>query len=46
MHALPEILAGPVVFLSLDAPRRTPTDIVFVNPADGSPESFMARNAR
>ncbi len=46
VHALPEILAEPVVFLSVDAPRRTPTDIVFVNPDDGSPESFMARNAR
>lgn len=45
VHALPQIIAEPVVFLSVDTPRREPTDIVFVNPADGSPETFMARNA-
>ncbi|MEH3147812.1 MAG: cupin domain-containing protein [Methylobacterium frigidaeris] len=45
VHALPEILAEPVVFLSVDTPRRPPADIVFVNPGDGSPETFMARNA-
>ena len=41
IHALPEIVAGPVVFLAIDAPRRDPKDIVFVNPADGTPESFI-----
>lgn len=41
VHALPEILEGPVVFLAIDTPRRNPTDIVFVNPADGTPESFI-----
>lgn len=41
IHALPEILEGPVVFLAIDTPRRDPQDIVFVNPADGSPESFI-----
>ncbi|WP_298952772.1 cupin domain-containing protein [uncultured Methylobacterium sp.] len=45
VHALPRIIAEPVVFLSVDTPRRAPTDIVFVNPQDGSPETFMARNA-
>ncbi|HEY1943397.1 MAG TPA: cupin domain-containing protein [Roseiarcus sp.] len=45
VHALPEILAEPVVFLSVDAPRREPTDIIFVNPEDGTPATFMARNA-
>ncbi|KMO28787.1 cupin [Methylobacterium variabile] len=45
VHALPRIIAEPVVFLSVDTPRRVPTDIVFVNPQDGSPETFMARNA-
>ncbi len=42
VHALPEILDGPVVFLSIDAPRRDPKDIIFVNPDDGTPESFIA----
>jgi hypothetical protein len=29
----------------VDAPRREPTDIIFVNPEDGTPATFMARNA-
>jgi mannose-6-phosphate isomerase-like protein (cupin superfamily) len=43
VHALPKILEGPVVFLALDTPRRDPKDIIFVNPADGTPESFVRR---
>ena len=45
VHALPTILAEPLVFLSVDTPRRAPTDIVFVNPEDGTPATFVARNA-
>jgi mannose-6-phosphate isomerase-like protein (cupin superfamily) len=41
VHALPTIIAGPVVFLSVDTPRRDPRDIIFINPADGTPESFI-----
>jgi len=41
VHALPDILEEPVVFFSVDTPRRDPTDIIFVNPEDGSPESFI-----
>ena len=41
VHALPAILEAPVVFLALDAPRRDPKDIIFVTPADGTPESFI-----
>jgi len=41
VHALPKILEGPVVFLSFDAPRRDPRDIIFVNPEDGTPGSFI-----
>jgi mannose-6-phosphate isomerase-like protein (cupin superfamily) len=41
VHALPVILEGPVVFLSVDAPRRDPADIVFVDPADGTPATFI-----
>ncbi|HMJ32050.1 MAG TPA: cupin domain-containing protein [Xanthobacteraceae bacterium] len=46
VHAMPEIFEEPLVFLSIDTPRREPTDIIFVDPRDGSPETFMARNAR
>jgi mannose-6-phosphate isomerase-like protein (cupin superfamily) len=45
VHALPDILEEPLVFLSVDTPRREPTDIIFVNPEDGTPATFMARNA-
>jgi mannose-6-phosphate isomerase-like protein (cupin superfamily) len=41
VHALPTILETPVVFLAIDAPRRDPKDIIFVNPEDGTPESFI-----
>jgi mannose-6-phosphate isomerase-like protein (cupin superfamily) len=41
IHALPTIIAGPVVFLSVDTPRRDPRDIIFVNPQDGTPETFI-----
>jgi mannose-6-phosphate isomerase-like protein (cupin superfamily) len=41
VHALPDILEGPVVFFSVDTPRRDPTDILFVNPEDGTPKSFI-----
>jgi mannose-6-phosphate isomerase-like protein (cupin superfamily) len=45
VHAMPDILEEPVVFLSVDTPRREPTDIIFVDPKDGTPATFMARNA-
>jgi mannose-6-phosphate isomerase-like protein (cupin superfamily) len=45
VHAMPELFEHPVVFLSIDTPRREPTDIIFIDPKDGTPASFMARNA-
>jgi len=45
VHALPDILEEPLVFVSIDTPRRDPQDIIFVNPADGTPESFIRANA-
>lgn len=42
VHALPDLIEEPVVFLSIDTPRRDPKDIIFVNPEDGTPESFIA----
>ena len=41
VHAQPTILEGPVVFLAIDTPRRNPMDIIFVDPKDGTPESFI-----
>ncbi|MEE8630263.1 MULTISPECIES: cupin domain-containing protein [Methylobacterium] len=45
VHALPRLIEEPVVFLSVDTPRRAPTDVIFVDAASGSAETFMARNA-
>ena len=42
VHAQPDILDEPVVFLSVDTPRRDPKDIVFVDPASGTPETFIS----
>jgi hypothetical protein len=33
--------ASARVFRAIDTPRRDPKDIVFVNPEDGTPESFI-----
>jgi mannose-6-phosphate isomerase-like protein (cupin superfamily) len=41
VHALPTILEGPVIFMAIDTPRRDPKDIIFVNPEDGTPETFV-----
>ncbi|HVX37888.1 MAG TPA: cupin domain-containing protein [Hyphomicrobium sp.] len=44
VHALPSILEEPLVFLSIDTPRRDPKDIIFVDPKDGTPESFIQQS--
>lgn len=41
VHSVPEILEEPVVFLSVDTPRRAPRDIQFVEAGTGTPDSFM-----
>lgn len=41
VHAMPEILEHPVVFLSVDTPARDPRDVIFLNPEEGSPETFI-----
>lgn len=43
VHALPKIIEEPVVFLAFDTPRRDPQDVIFVNPADGTPQTFIRR---
>ncbi|MBI4886767.1 MAG: cupin domain-containing protein [Acidobacteria bacterium] len=40
VHAI-DIVEEPLVFLSVDTPRRDPRDVVFVNPADGTPDTFV-----
>jgi mannose-6-phosphate isomerase-like protein (cupin superfamily) len=41
IHGSPAILEEPFVVLAVDTPRRDPKDIIFINPADGTPESFI-----
>jgi len=41
VHAIKLLDTEPLVFLAVDTPRRPPTDIHFVNSADGTPESFI-----
>src|SRR5277367_2391628 len=41
VHGLPAILEEPFIVLAVDTPRRDPKDVIFINPADGTPESFI-----
>jgi mannose-6-phosphate isomerase-like protein (cupin superfamily) len=41
VHAIRLLDDEPLVFLAVDTPRRDPKDIHFVNPADGTPETFI-----
>ena len=45
VHALPQLIEEPFTVLAIDTPRRAPTDIIFVDPKDGTAADFMARNA-
>ncbi len=44
VHAIPRLHEHPVLFLAIDAPRRRPDDVTFLDPADGDATDFMARN--
>jgi mannose-6-phosphate isomerase-like protein (cupin superfamily) len=41
VHGTPELLEEPFVVLAVDTPRRDPKDVIFGNPADGTPETFI-----
>lgn len=41
VHGMPEILEHPLFMFSVDAPRRDPGDIIFIDPAQGTPASFV-----
>ena len=45
VHAIPAIIEEPLVFMAIDAPRRAPDDVHFVEEGSGSAGTFMARNA-
>ena len=41
VHAILELLEHPVVFLTVDTPRRDPADVIFVDPGTGTADSFI-----
>lgn len=41
VHGTPAVLEHPFIVLAIDTPRRPPDDVHFVNPADGTPQSFI-----
>ena len=41
VHGTPEIIEHPFIVFAVDTPRRDPSDVIFVNPADGTAESFI-----
>ena len=41
VHGFPEILEHPLIIFSVDTPRRDPSDVHFVDPANGTAETFI-----
>jgi len=41
IHAIPEIVEGPLVVSSVDTPRRDPSDVTFVDPKYGTAKDFI-----
>jgi mannose-6-phosphate isomerase-like protein (cupin superfamily) len=41
VHSIPEVLEAPLVVFSVDTPRRDPTDVHFVNQAEGNLAGFI-----
>jgi mannose-6-phosphate isomerase-like protein (cupin superfamily) len=41
VHGIPEILEGPLVFFSVDTPRRDPSDVTFVDSVHGGAKEFI-----
>jgi mannose-6-phosphate isomerase-like protein (cupin superfamily) len=41
IHAIPEIIEGPLVVFSVDTPRRDPSDVTFVDPKYGTAKDFI-----
>lgn len=41
VHGFPEILEEPLVILSVDTPRRDPSDVTFVDASSGNAGTFL-----
>jgi mannose-6-phosphate isomerase-like protein (cupin superfamily) len=42
IHAIPEILAEPLIVFAVDTPRRDPSDVTFVDPSYGTAKDLLA----
>jgi mannose-6-phosphate isomerase-like protein (cupin superfamily) len=40
-HGVPVILEEPFTVFAIDTPRRDPSDVIFINPKDGTPSTFI-----
>ena len=40
-HGVPVILEEPFTVFAIDTPRRDPSDVIFVNPQDGTASTFI-----
>lgn len=45
-HATTAVLEHPLVVLAIDTPRRNPADVHFLDPADGSPTTFIRETSQ
>ncbi|HMF59762.1 MAG TPA: cupin domain-containing protein [Vicinamibacterales bacterium] len=41
VHSIADLLEGPAVFLTVDTPRRVPTDVIYMNPTDAAIRPFV-----
>jgi mannose-6-phosphate isomerase-like protein (cupin superfamily) len=41
VHGFPEILEEPLIILSVDTPRRDPSDVTFVDTTSGTAQTFL-----
>jgi quercetin dioxygenase-like cupin family protein len=41
VHSITEIVESPAVFLTVDAPRRVPSDVIYVDPEDAEIRPFV-----
>jgi mannose-6-phosphate isomerase-like protein (cupin superfamily) len=41
VHGTPQIVEEPFVVFAVDTPRRDPSDVIFINPSDGTAETFI-----
>jgi mannose-6-phosphate isomerase-like protein (cupin superfamily) len=41
VHSITEIVESPAVFLTVDAPRRVPSDVIYIDPEDAKIRPFV-----